>query len=107
MLILLFILGVFFGSLWLVVRLLRRSDRTRYYDGPANTAAEQPVITQAVIEVLQACPDSPIKEQFPYEHAVAVATTRYAELEALREQGLIDDIDYEREMEKILLLIKI
>jgi hypothetical protein len=79
----------------------------RYYNGPKPTKSEEIAAHQFLIEHLQQFPDSTLKYDYPYLHDVATATRRYEELERLKEAGMIDEIDYERELEKILPLIKL
>ncbi len=58
-------------------------------------------------DFFQEHPNSKLKEDYPQIHRTAMATGQYKELEELRAKGLIDEIDYQLQLDRILPLIDI
>lgn len=77
------------------------------WNGPEPTEAETQETQQWLIEYFKEYPSSTIQNNFPDLYNTAMASKRYDELEYLRKNGMIDEIDYQLELEKILPLIQL
>lgn len=75
------------------------------WDGPIPVETERHENQQWIIEFFKRHPNDLLKNTYPYLHRVAMASLRYDELEEQLRTGHIDEIDYHRELEKILPLI--
>ena len=94
-------LGIFSKILRTLSKLFEVED-DRYYDGPAPTLEQRQDTWQWMVDHFQQFPESLLKYDYPHLYKVAMATKAYKELNLKKEAGLIDDIDYEMELAKIL-----
>jgi hypothetical protein len=72
------------------------------YNGPVPTKKQQVENQQMMMEYLQNFPSSPIAKEYPELLKMAEITNRYEHLNKLLEEGKIDEITYQVELEKIL-----
>lgn len=91
----------------LSILLLTRKKKSEYWNGPEPTLPQRQDNHQFLIEYFQAYPNSPIRSQYPHLYNVACATKEYKVLCALKDSGIIDEIEFQIELSKILPLIDI
>lgn len=87
-----------------------RSGGVEYENSFPSPEEERLHKRQWLIEHFQQFPqkeESVLRQAYPELYKIAMATKRYKELEVLRQQGVLDEIDYELELQKILPLIDI
>lgn len=83
--------------------------QTKYFDGPPPTETDRKDTIRWIANHIEKYPNSSsiLQNEYPDAANMAKASRRYKEIEKLRGEGLMDEIDYQRELLKILPLIDI
>jgi hypothetical protein len=79
----------------------------RYYSGPVPTKDEHDDNSRWITGYLQRWPNSPLARKYKQQAARAHAYRAYLKLQERHESGMIDEIDYQRELARILPLIDV
>lgn len=77
------------------------AKREKCYSRP-TPSPEEITALQSLYEYFYQHPSSEMAGDFPHLAAVAEATKEYKQLNELLEQGMIDEIDYNLQLEKLL-----
>ncbi len=88
---------------WLLFHFYVKKDR--YWNTP--TKKQQAEMRQLIYDYLYRNPASIIRNDYPHLADAAEATRAYEHLNQLYKEGLIDEIDYNNELEKLLPKINI
>ena len=92
----------------IIFRAIFPVKESMYYNGPKPSKKQQNHDQNWIADHLEVFPDSKeLSQAFPQAARRARAAVAYRELQRLHESGVIDDIDYQRQLEKILPLIDI
>lgn len=71
------------------------------------TAAEEAKVRQLIYEYLYKHPHSTMRNNYPHLADAAEATKEYERLNKLYDEGAIDEIDYNLQLEKLLTKVNI
>lgn len=82
------------------------AKREKCYCSP-TPSTEEIIAIQSLYEYFYKHPSSEMTGDFPHLAAVAEATKEYKQLNERYEQGIIDEIDYNLQLEKLLSKVNI